>query len=78
MTEERARHYAKALAQSMGLTIAQPTRIMGNRHLETRAAGWVHRHRPRGQPRQPARGVVPAARPVGADLRWVAADPPRS
>ena len=32
-----------------------------------RPAG-LHRHRPRGQPGQPAGGAVPAARPVGADL----------
>ena len=33
-----------------------------------RPAG-LHRHRPGGQPGQPAGGAVPAARPVGADLR---------
>ena len=32
-----------------------------------RPAGF-HRHRIGGQPRQPARGTVPAARPVGADF----------
>ena len=34
----------------------------------------LHRHRPRGQPGQPAGGTVPAARPVGVDPGAVAAE----
>jgi hypothetical protein len=48
-----------------GCNLGQPAEVMSPAF---RMAGVLHRHRPRGQPGQPAAGAVPTARPVGADL----------
>ena len=59
--------------QAQGLAAAALRRGAASRrdavgqYRRGRPAGF-HRHRPGGQPGQPAGGAVPAARPVGADL----------